>query len=107
MHLTPQGGLNVKAGRVRFPGSEDLDALREGMKRKRFSHRGPAVKTSPSTSGGRGSSSDWRTKIPHAMRCSQKMFKNKNKQLKKERERKRRAFCLPKGVRSYSLDFDY
>ena len=88
MHLTPRGDLNAKAARVRFPGSEDLNALREGMKRKRFFHRGPAAKTPPSTSGGRGSFSDWRTKIPHAMKCSQKMFKNRNKQLKKrERER--------------------
>ena len=94
-HLTPQGDSNVKAGSARFPGSEAVDALREGMKRKRRSfHRGPAAKSPPSTSGGRGSFPDWRTKIPHAVRCSQKMFKNKNKQffLKK---RKRKAFCLP------------
>lgn len=35
MHLKPQDDLNVTAGRVRFPGSEDLGALREGVKRKR------------------------------------------------------------------------
>lgn len=89
MPLTPRGDLNVKAGGVRFPGSEDFDALRERMKSKRrFFPRGPAVKSLPSTSGGRDSFPDWRTKIPHAGRCSQKMLKNKNKQfLKKKGER--------------------
>lgn len=87
MPLTPRGDLNVKAGGVRFPGSEDFDALRERMKSKRrFFPRGPAVKSLPSTSGGRDSFPDWRTKIPHAgILSSQKMLKNKNKQFKKKK----------------------
>lgn len=94
MPLSPQGDLNVEAGRVRLPGSEDFDELREGMKRKRrFFPCGPAVKSLPSTSGGRGSFPDWRTKIPHAGRCSQKMFKIKISNFLKRRKGK--AFCPP------------